>query len=56
VDTACASEAKISGGNALFRPWNTNLLVSVDQTTRQRINYVYVNKAISMNEHKAPTY
>jgi len=32
------------------------LLVSVDQTTRQRINYFYGNEAISMNEHRAPTY
>jgi len=32
------------------------LLVRVDQTTRQRTNYFYVNKAISMSEHRAPTY
>jgi len=33
-----------------------NLLVSVGQTTRQRINYFYVNKAISMSKHRAPIY
>ena len=33
-----------------------NLLVSVGQTTRQRINYFYVNEAISMIEYRAPTY
>jgi len=33
-----------------------NLLVSVGQTTRQRIIYFYVNKAISMSKHGAPTY
>jgi len=38
------------------------LLVSVSQTRRQRIyfnaneNYFYVNEAISMSEHRAPTY
>jgi len=32
------------------------LLVSVDQTTRQRINYFYVDEAISVSEHRAPTY
>jgi len=35
---------------------STNLLVSVDQTKRQRINYFYVNEAISVSEHRAPTY
>jgi len=34
----------------------SNLLVSVGQTTRQRIIYFYVNEAISMSEHRAPTY
>jgi len=48
---------KTRGWNTfIFRPWSTNLLVSVGQTTRQRINYFYVNEAISMSEHKAPTY
>jgi len=48
---------KTSGWNTLiFRPWSTNLLVSVGQTTSQRINYFYVNEAISMSEHRAPTY
>jgi len=28
--------------------------MSVGQTTRQRINYFYVNEAISMSEHRAP--
>jgi len=32
------------------------LLVSVGQTTRQRINYFYVNEAILMSEHRTPTY
>jgi len=32
------------------------LLVSVGQTTRQRINYFYVNETIPMSEHRAPTY
>jgi len=39
-----------------FRPWSANLLVSVSQTSRQRINYFYVNKTISVSEHRAPTY
>jgi len=30
--------------------------VSVGQTTRQRINYFYVNEPTSMSEHRAPTY
>jgi len=46
---------KTSGWNTLiFRPWSTNLLVSVGQTTRQRMNYFYVNKAISMSGQRAP--
>jgi len=36
--------------------WSSNLLVSVDQTTRQRINYFNVNEAISMNEQRLFTY
>ena len=32
------------------------MLVSVGQTTRQRISYFYGNEAISMSEHRAPTY
>jgi len=28
----------------------------VDQTTRQRINYFYVNEAFSSSEHRVPTY
>jgi len=32
------------------------LAVSVDQTTRQRINYFYASETISMNEHRASTY
>jgi len=35
------NQNKKSGWNTLiFRPWSTNLLVSVGQTTRQRINYL----------------
>ena len=33
-----------------------NLLESVGQTTRQWINYFYVNEAISMSGYKARTY
>jgi len=46
VDTACSSETKIRQADGLpsfFTPWSTNLLVSVGQITRQRINYFYVN-------------
>jgi len=32
------------------------LLVSVGQNTRQRINYFYVNEAISMSEHRVPIF
>jgi len=32
------------------------MLVSVNQTTRKRINYFYVSEAISVIEHRAPTY
>jgi len=32
------------------------LLVIVRQTTRQRINHFYGYEAISVNEHRAPTY
>jgi len=39
-----------------FGPWSTNLLESVGQTTRQRINYLYVNETISMSEDTAATY
>ena len=35
-------------GNPLAPP----LLVSVSQTTRQRINYFYVNEAIAISEHR----
>jgi len=57
MDTACASETKTRQAE-FFRPWSTtgNLLVSVSKTTRQGINYFYVNEAISMSEHRAPTY
>jgi len=51
------NQNKTSGWNTyIFRPWSTNLLMSVGQTTRQRINYFYVNEAISLSEHRAPTY
>jgi len=30
--------------------------MSVGQITRQKINYFYVNEAISMSEHRAPIY
>jgi len=36
-----------------IRLWSTNFLMSVGQTTCQRINYFYVNEAISMSEHRA---
>ena len=37
----------------LNRPtWGSNLLVRVGQITRQRINYFYFNKAISMSDHR----
>jgi len=36
--------------------WSTNLLVSVGQTTRQRINYFYVNETISIGEHRASPF
>jgi len=32
------------------------LLVSVGQTTRQRINYFYVNEASLTIEHRVPAY
>jgi len=44
------------GNQKFFRPWSANLLVSVGQTTSQRINYFYANETISISEHKAPTY
>jgi len=59
VDTTCASETKIRQADGIpqfFRPWCTNLLVTVGQTTHQRINYFYVDEAISMREHRTPTY
>jgi len=31
-------------------------MFSVGQTTCQIINYFYVNEAISVSEHRAPTY
>jgi len=43
------NQNKTSGSNTfIFRRWSTNLLVNVVQTTRQRIDYVYVNEAISI--------
>ena len=59
MDTSCASETKIRQADGIhwfFRPWSTNLLVSVGQTKRQRINYFYVNEAISMSEHRQSAY
>jgi len=51
------NQYKASGWNTLiFKPWSANLLVSVGQTTRQRINYFYVNGAILMSKHRASTY
>jgi len=38
----------------LFRPWSSNLLVSVGQTTSQRIDYFYVNEEFTTSEHRAP--
>jgi len=59
VDTAWASETKLGQADGIpsfFKPWSTNLLVSVGQTTRHRINYFYVNEATAMSEHRAPTH
>jgi len=39
-----------------YRIATANLLVSVGQTTRQRINYYFVKGAISMIVFRAPTY
>jgi len=51
------NQSKTSGWNTLiFRPGCINLLVSVGQTTPQRIDYFYVNEAIPMSEHRTPTY
>jgi len=44
----CASETKISQADGIpqfFRPCSTNLLVSVGQTTRQKIDHFYGNEA-----------
>jgi len=41
---------------SFFRPWSANVLVSVGQTTRQRINYFNVNETISVSEHRALIY
>jgi len=41
VDTSCASETEIGQAHGIlwfFIPWSTNMLVSVGQTVRQRIN------------------
>jgi len=59
VNTACAFETKIrpaGRGPFVFRPWSINFQVTVGQTTRQSINYFHINEAISMSEHRAPTY
>jgi len=58
VDTAFTTETKIRQADGIlnFIDLGVHLLVSVDQTTRQKINYFYVNEAISKSHHRGPAY